>query len=94
MICSDNTSALPHKIKRSCGQALNDSYAELLNHYGLQSTLVNSDSAHKNGVAEPAHNRLKDALDQALMLRRSRDFDSVRDYTGFVSRVVDGATAW
>ena len=68
MICSDNPSALPHKIKHSRGQALNDSYAELLNHYGLQSTLTNSDSAHKNGVDEQAHNRLKDALDQALML--------------------------
>ena len=40
-------------------------------------------------MAEQAHYRLKDALDQALMLRGSRDFDSVDDYTCFVGKVVD-----
>ena len=87
VIRSDNTSALTHKIKS--GRALNDSYAELLDHYGLRSTQTNSREAHENGVAEQAHFRLKDALDQALMLRGSRDFDSVDDYTGFVRKVVD-----
>ena len=33
-------------------------------------------------------NRLKDALDQALMLRGSRDFDSTGTYAGFVRQVV------
>ena len=89
MICSDNTSALTHEIKRSRGRALNDAYAELLEHYGLRSTLINSGESHENGVAEQAHFRLKDPLDQALMLRGSRDFDSVDDYTSFVGKVVD-----
>ena len=89
VIRSDNTSALTHEIKRSRGRALNDSYAELLDHYGLRSTLINSGESHENGVAEQAHYRLKDALDQALMLRGSRDFDSIDAYTGFVGKVVD-----
>ena len=89
VIRSDNTSALTHEIKHSRGRALNDSYAELLDHYGLRSTLINSGESHENGVAEQAHYRLKDALDQALMLRGSRDFDSVDAYTGFVGKVVD-----
>ena len=38
-----------------------------------QATLINSGESHENGVAEQAHYRLKDALDQALMLRGSRD---------------------
>ena len=42
VIRSDNTSALTHEIKRSRGCALNDNYAELLDHYGLESTLINS----------------------------------------------------
>ena len=42
VIRSDNTSALTHEIKRSRGRALNDNYAELLDHYGLESTLINS----------------------------------------------------
>ncbi len=89
VIRSDNTSALTHEIKRSRGLALNDSFAELLDHYGLCSTLINSGESHENGVAEQAHYRLKDALDQALMLRGSRDFDSADDYLGFVRKVVD-----
>ena len=89
VIRSDNTSALTHEIKRSRGRALNDSYAELLDHYALRSTRINSGGSHENGVAEQAHYRLKDALDQALMLRGSRDFDSVDDYTSFVGKVVD-----
>ena len=87
VIRSDNTSALTHKIKS--GRALNDSYAELLQHYGMESTLTNSGEAHENGVAEQAHYRLKDALYQALMLRGSRDFDSFDDYTRFVRKVVE-----
>ena len=69
IIRSDNSSALTHEIKRSRGRALNDNYAELLEHYGIESTLINSGESHENGVAEQAHYRLKDALDQALMLR-------------------------
>ena len=89
VIRSDNSSALTHEMKHSRGRALNDSYAELLDHYGLRSTLINSGESHENGVAEQAHYRLKDALDQALMLRGSRDFDSADDYLGFVRKVVD-----
>ena len=89
VIRSDNTSALTHEMKRSRGRALNDAYAELLDHYGLRSTLINAGESHENGVAEQAHYRLKDALDQALMLRGSRDFDSAGEYAGFVRKAVD-----
>ena len=89
IIRSDNSSALTHEIKRSRGRALNDNYAELLEHYGIEATLINSGESHENGVAEQAHYRLKDALDQALMLRGSRDFDSAESYTGFVRKVVE-----
>ena len=61
MIRSDNTSALTHEMKRSRGRALNDAYAELLDHYGLRSTRINSGESHENGVAEQAHYRLKAA---------------------------------
>ena len=89
VIRSDNSSARTHEIKRSRGRALNDNYAELLEHYGLEATLINSGESHENGVAEQAHYRLKDALDRALMLRGSRDFDSAESYTGFVRKVVE-----
>ena len=48
-----------------------------------------SGESHENGVAEQAHHRLKDAIDQALMLRGSRDFSSLEEYGAFVRKVVD-----
>ena len=89
VIRSDNTSAATHEMRRSRGRALNDSYAELLEHYGLESTRINSGESHENGVAEQAHYRLKDAIDQALMLRGSRDFSSLEEYGAFIRKVVD-----
>ena len=46
VIRSANTSALTHEIERSRGRDLNDNYAELLDHYGLESTLINSGESH------------------------------------------------
>ena len=86
---SDNLSAATHEVKRSGGRALNDNYAALLDHYGLRSTRINRGQSHENGVAEQAHYRLKDAIDQALMLRGSRDFDSIDDYASFVRQMVE-----
>ena len=85
---SDNTSAATHEVRRSRGRELNDVYAALLDHYGLQSTRINRGQSHENGVAEQGHYRLKDAIDQALILRGSRDFDTVGDYADFVGEMV------
>ena len=85
---SDNTSAATHEMKRSRGRALNDNYAALLDHYGLRTTRINRGKSHENGVAEHAHYRLKDAVDQALILRGSRDFHTADDYADFVQEMV------
>ena len=86
---SDNTSAATHEVKRGRGRALNDNYAALLDHYGLRSTRINRAQSHENGVADQAHYRLKDAIDQALILRGSRDFDTIDDYADFVPQMVN-----
>ena len=88
VVRSDNTSAATHEMRRSGGRALNDNYAALLEHYGLRSTRINPGQSHENGVAEQGHYRLKDAIGQALMLRGSRDFDTVGHYADFVRQMV------
>ena len=95
VVRSDNTAAATHELRSSRGRALNDNYAALLDHYSLRSTRINPGQSHENGVAEHAHYRLKDAIDQALILRSSRDFDTADDYASFVR--ADGgrdAIAW
>ena len=89
VVRSDNTSAATHEVKRSRGRALNANYAALLDHYGLRSTRINRGKSHENGVAEHAHYPLKDAVDQALILRGSRDFHTADDYAGFFREMVD-----
>ena len=89
VVRSDNTSAATHELRSSRGRALNDNYAALLDHYSLRSTRINPGQSHENGVAEHAHYRLKDAIDQALILRGSRDFDTADDYASFVRQMVE-----
>ena len=89
VVRSDNTAAATHELRSSRGRALNDNYAALLDHYGLRSTRINPGQSHENGVAEHAHYRLKDAIDQALILRGSRDFDTADDYASFVRQMVE-----
>jgi len=51
-------------------------YQDLLGHYRLAAEKTNPDSGHENGDVEQRHHRFKRAVDQALMLRGSRDFVS------------------
>ncbi len=49
-------------------------YAAVMRHYGMEPTVNNLGVAHENGDVEQAHHRFKEALDQALRVRGSRDF--------------------
>jgi len=86
---SDNLSAATHELKRSGGRALNERFAGVLAHYGLHSTRIHPGRSHENGVVEQAHHRLKSALAQALVIRGSRDFETVEQYVAFVQEVVE-----
>ncbi len=59
-------------------------YQELLAHYGLAGEHIQPGKAHENGDVEQRHHRFKVALDQALMLRGSRDFADRAAYGLFV----------
>lgn len=89
VVRSDNLSAATHELRHTRGRTLNQRYEAVLSHYGLRSTRTNPRSSHENGVAEQAHYRLKTAIDQALILRGSRDFPSVGAYLSFVRELVD-----
>ena len=47
--------------------------------------------AHENGDGEQSHNRFKEAVDQALLLRGSRDFVNRAAYARFLRDIVDHA---
>ena len=59
-------------------------YRGLLGHYGMEGEHIRAGKANENGDVEQRHRRFREALDQALMLRGSRDFDSRREYEHFL----------
>jgi hypothetical protein len=59
-------------------------YEALLQHYGLQGQAIQAGKGNENGDVEQRHHRFKEALDQALMLRGSRDFPSRDAYAAFL----------
>ncbi len=44
--------------------------------------------AHENGTIEAAHGHLKRVVEDALLMRGSRDFDTIADYRGFVDELI------
>lgn len=62
-------------------------YQDLLDHYGLEGCKTNADSPHENGDVEQRHHRFKRAVEQALLLRGSRDFLDRNEYELFLEKL-------
>lgn len=69
-------------------ETLTRRYEELCRHYGMRASRNNPGQSHENGAIESRQRSLKRALDQALLLRGSREFDSLQDYEAFVAETV------
>jgi transposase InsO family protein len=68
-------------------------YRGLLSHYGLEGKRTQPGHPHENGDVEQRHHRFKRALDQALMLRGSRDFASREVYEAFLRKLLNQLNA-
>ena len=60
----------------------------MLDHYGLAGERINVRQPHENGDSESSHGHFKNAVDQALYLRGSRDFASRDELLAFLQHVV------
>lgn len=83
---SDNLSAATHALP-SGGRELNRRFAAVLEHYGMRSTRIEPGKSNQNGVVEKANDRLKTTIHQALIVRGSRDFASITQYSEFVETI-------
>jgi len=68
-------------------------YQGLLDHYGLAAQKIQAGHANENGDVEQRHFRFKDALDQTLMLRGSRDFSDRATYETFLNELLERLNA-
>lgn len=85
---SDSLSAAFHNLSPEVEEDWTARYAGLCGHYGMAASRNNRGLAHENGVIESAHGHLKRAVEDALLLRGSRDFDTIADYRRFVDELV------
>src|SRR5436190_9579277 len=85
---SDSLSAAFRNLDRDAEADLTLRYQELMRHYDMIPSRNNLGVAHENGSIESSHGHLKKALQDALLLRGSRDFDQLDGYRRFVDKVV------
>ncbi len=79
---TDRLSAAVHKEIHP--EVFTQRYESLLAHYGVEGRRIQVSKPNENGDVEQRHYRLKEAVDQTLMLRGSRDFESREDYKKFL----------
>ena len=80
---SDRLSAAVSNLKSPA--EFTERYQALLRHYRLEGRMIQATKANENGDVEQCHHRFKQAADQALMLRGSRDFESRDAYEAFLT---------
>ena len=85
---SDSLSAAFRNLAADAREDITERYAALMGHYGMTATRNNTGVAHENGSIESAHGHLKQALEDALLLRGSRDFADLDAYRAFVDAIV------
>jgi transposase InsO family protein len=69
-------------------QELTRRYDQLCQHYGMRASRNNPGQSHENGAIESRQGSLKRALDQALLLRGSREFADLACYEQFLAETL------
>jgi hypothetical protein len=85
---TDQLSAAVRQLDQAGRHDFTDRYRALMAHYGMQPTTTVAGEAHHNGDVEQAHYRFKQAVDQALRVRGSRDFAERTAYERFLHELV------
>ncbi len=93
---TDNSTAATHRIPD--GKAIvdeelgkrtfNADYLGIMRHFGMKPRTTEVGAKEQNGDVEAANGALKRALNQALLVRGSRDFDSRAGWQSFIDDVM------
>ncbi len=89
---TDNSTAATHELKT--GQRdFNEEYTSVMEHLGMKARTIGIGQCHQNGDIEAANGALKRRLEQHLLLRGSRDFESVELYQAWITERLEQANA-
>lgn len=75
-------------LDKSARADLTDRFDALCSHYGMTPTRSTKGVAHENGSIESPNGHLKRAIEDALLMRGSRDFRTLPDYRRFIDEIV------
>ena len=89
---TDNSTSATHHIEHG-KRGFNDAYLELMGHFGMKPRTIGIGKSEQNGDVESLNGVLKRRLLQHLLLRGSRDFESVEAWETFVQNVCSAANA-
>lgn len=90
---SDSLSAAFRNLDADTRQDQTRRYEALCAHYGMEPTRNNRGVAHENGSIESPHGHLKQAIEDALLLRGARDFETLDAYRRFLAEIVSRRNA-
>lgn len=98
---TDNSTAATHRVSNDVEGAeagsprrkFNDEYLGVMRHFGMKPRTTGVGEKEQNGDAEARNGALKRQLEQALLLRGSRDFESRDAWEQFVQAVQRKANA-
>ncbi len=82
---TDNLSAATKKHGSS--RQFTEKWQELLDHYKIRPSRNNPGVSHENGSVEKSHDTLKQAVNQHLLLRGSRNFKDIALYEAFLTQI-------
>ena len=74
---TDSLSAAYKNLNKAAKDDLTDRFDALCQHYGMTPTRNNKGIAHENGAIESPNGHLKRAIEDALLMRGSRDFEDL-----------------
>ena len=84
---TDQLTAAVHQLGNQA--EFTDRYQSLLKHYSLSGRKIEVGKPNQNGDIEQSNYRIKEAVDQSLMIRGSRDFKSREEYEYFLRQIFD-----
>lgn len=91
---TDNSTAATHRIpdgksvvSEDGKRPFNEEYLALMRHFGMTPRTTEVAAKEQNGDVEAGNGALKRSLEQALLVRGSRDFESVDAWQSFVDAV-------
>lgn len=87
---TDNSTAATHELATG-KRGFNEDYVDLVEHFGMKPRTIGIGKKEQNGDVEAAHGPLKRRIEQQLLLRGSRDFESVEAYERWLAKVFDRA---